>query len=63
MFLVTNSLWDYTHVVMNHICGFSHESERNLEWLKLFDLVIVGAHLCVCADVCGRMRMLTYADV
>jgi hypothetical protein len=28
---------------MNHICGFSKEEERNLEWLDLFDLVIVGA--------------------
>ena len=54
---MTNSLWDYTHVVMNHICGFSHESERNLEWLKLFDLVIVGAHLCACS------RVRTYAHV
>jgi hypothetical protein len=55
VFLVTNSLWDYTHVVMNHICGFSHESERNLEWLKLFDLVIVGA--------LSYAYALTYADV
>jgi HAD superfamily 5'-nucleotidase-like hydrolase len=43
VFLVTNSLWDYTNVVMNHINGFSAESERNLDWLKYFDLVIVGA--------------------
>ena len=41
--MATNSLWDYTNVVMNHICGFSKEEERNLEWLELFDLVIVGA--------------------
>jgi HAD superfamily 5'-nucleotidase-like hydrolase len=42
VFLLTNSLWDYTHVVMNHINGFSKPEERNLDWLDLFDLVIVG---------------------
>eukprot|EP00283_Hemiselmis_rufescens_P003923 CAMPEP_0173435748 /NCGR_PEP_ID=MMETSP1357-20121228/15566_1 /TAXON_ID=77926 /ORGANISM="Hemiselmis rufescens, Strain PCC563" /LENGTH=560 /DNA_ID=CAMNT_0014400767 /DNA_START=257 /DNA_END=1939 /DNA_ORIENTATION=+ len=43
VFLLTNSLWDYTNVVMNHICGNSQADSRNLEWLDLFDLVIVGA--------------------
>jgi len=43
VFLVTNSLWDYTNVVMNHIFGFSDENDRNLDWLNLFDIVIVGA--------------------
>jgi len=43
VFLLTNSLWDYTNVVMNHICGISKEEERNLEWMELFDLIIVGA--------------------
>jgi len=43
VFLVTNSLWDYTNVVMNHICGYSKEEDRNLDWLQYFDLVIVGA--------------------
>jgi hypothetical protein len=39
VFLLTNSLWDYTNVVMNHICGNSKEEERNLGWMELFDLV------------------------
>lgn len=43
VFLLTNSLWDYTNVVMNHMTGYSKESERNLKWLDLFDLVLVGA--------------------
>ena len=43
VFLVTNSLWDYTNVVMNHICGFSAKETRNLDWLDLFDVVITGA--------------------
>lgn len=43
VFLLTNSLFDYTNVVMNHICGNSVQEDRTLEWLDLFDLVIVGA--------------------
>jgi HAD superfamily 5'-nucleotidase-like hydrolase len=42
VFVVTNSLWDYTHVVMNYILG---NDSRNLteEWMELFDVVITGA--------------------
>ncbi|XP_024541638.1 5'-nucleotidase domain-containing protein 4 isoform X2 [Selaginella moellendorffii] len=36
-FLVTNSLWDYTHVVMN----FLFSADKN--WLDYFDLVITGS--------------------
>jgi len=43
VFLMTNSLWDYTHAVMNHICGKSRKDQWDFEWLDLFDLVIVGA--------------------
>lgn len=45
-FLVTNSLWDYTHVVMNYLsgnCGTRGGRERSFEWLKMFDLVITGS--------------------
>ena len=40
-----SSLWDYTHVVMNFLNGKEgeqHGTPRDLEWLNLFDLVIVG---------------------
>eukprot|EP00291_Cryptomonas_curvata_P019243 CAMPEP_0172161178 /NCGR_PEP_ID=MMETSP1050-20130122/5978_1 /TAXON_ID=233186 /ORGANISM="Cryptomonas curvata, Strain CCAP979/52" /LENGTH=507 /DNA_ID=CAMNT_0012831041 /DNA_START=364 /DNA_END=1887 /DNA_ORIENTATION=- len=43
VFLVTNSLWEYTHAVMNHICGRSRRDAWTLGWLDLFDVVIVGA--------------------
>ncbi|KAG8632470.1 hypothetical protein MANES_18G026700v8 [Manihot esculenta] len=45
-FLVTNSLWDYTNVVMDFLCG-SHvlDSSRacNFDWLMYFDIVITGS--------------------
>lgn len=42
-FLVTNSLWDYTHVVMNYLCGkCGKDIPRDDKWLQYFDVVIVG---------------------
>ncbi|CAM9758191.1 unnamed protein product [Phaeothamnion confervicola] len=41
-FLLTNSLWDYTHVVMNYLYGNPTDG-RDEAWLDLFDLIIVGA--------------------
>jgi len=43
VFLLTNSHWDYTHVAMNFIVGNNYEEERGLDWLELFDIVIVGS--------------------
>ncbi|CAK8569626.1 unnamed protein product [Lathyrus sativus] len=43
-FLVTNSLWDYTSVVMNFLCGSSVvNSSTGLDWLQYFDVVITGS--------------------
>lgn len=42
LFAVTNSLWDYTNVVMNHIFG-NDSRELNLDWTECFDLVVTGA--------------------
>ncbi|XP_024374893.1 uncharacterized protein [Physcomitrium patens] len=45
-FLVTNSLWDYTHVVMNYLCGKCGTDggiPRDDEWLSYFDVVITGS--------------------
>nr|KYP51315.1 Cytosolic purine 5'-nucleotidase [Cajanus cajan] len=43
-FLVTNSLWDYTNVVMNFLCGSSEANENaQFDWLKYFDVVITGS--------------------
>jgi HAD superfamily 5'-nucleotidase-like hydrolase len=42
IFVVTNSLWDYTHVVMNHIFG-NDSRKLSLDWVDSFDLVVTGA--------------------
>jgi len=45
-FLVTNSLWDYTHVVMNFLCGKCGTNggiPRDDEWLSYFDIVVTGS--------------------
>lgn len=44
-FLVTNSLWDYTNVVMNFLCGQNSlgNSSCNYDWLENFDVVITGS--------------------
>jgi len=42
VFVVTNSLWEYTHVVMNYIFG-NDSRELNKEWLEYFDVVVTGA--------------------
>ncbi len=40
-FLVTNSLWDYTDVVMNFLYGNTGPLKQ--DWLELFDIVVVGS--------------------
>ncbi|KAB2023326.1 hypothetical protein ES319_D06G010100v1 [Gossypium barbadense] len=45
-FLVTNSLWDYTNIVMNFLCA-SHTLDGslscNFDWLQYFDVVVTGS--------------------
>lgn len=48
VFLLTNSLWDYTHVVMNFLCGNSKKEDRTTEWVDLFDLAITGSCKVLC---------------
>jgi len=46
LFVATNSLWDYTHVVMNFLLTGRVGSDRNEDWLEYFDVVITGrAHI------------------
>ncbi len=40
-FLVTNSLWEYTDVVMNFLVG--NHGPRNQDWVDLFEVVVVGS--------------------
>lgn len=42
LFIATNSLWDYTNVVMSYLCS-SENKNKKFEWLDLFDLVITGS--------------------
>ncbi|KMT19287.1 hypothetical protein BVRB_1g012940 [Beta vulgaris subsp. vulgaris] len=45
-FLVTNSLWDYTNVVMNFLCRKRYgnaSTALSFDWLKYFDVVITGS--------------------
>ena len=42
LFLATNSLWDYTHVVMNFLLAGRTGSQKNMDWLEYFDAVITG---------------------
>ena len=42
LFLATNSLWDYTHVVMNYLLGGRVGPDKNEDWLEFFDVVITG---------------------
>jgi HAD superfamily 5'-nucleotidase-like hydrolase len=46
LFLLTNSLWEYTSTVMNYLYHgqrLSDEEQKKNEWLDLFDMVIVGS--------------------
>ncbi|KAF1893402.1 hypothetical protein Lal_00001872 [Lupinus albus] len=43
-FLVTNSLWDYTNIVMNFLCQSNMaDGTNNFDWLQYFDVVITGS--------------------
>ena len=47
LFLLTNSLFDYTHVVMNYLEGGiskAHSTNRDAKWMEYFDLIIVGGN-------------------
>jgi 5'-nucleotidase len=46
LFLLTNSLWEYTSTAMNYLYHgklVDMEQQRQNEWLDVFDLVIVGS--------------------
>jgi hypothetical protein len=44
VFLLTNSLWDYTQVVMNYLEGKKEGDQKDLKWVDYFDLIIVGGN-------------------
>ena len=39
LFVATNSLWDYTHVVMNWVLEGKKGADRDESWLQHFDAV------------------------
>lgn len=61
VFLATNSLWDYTSVVMNFLLSQRTGQDRNTDWLHYFDVVITGAAYvsmtaCGCQGDCAHVR-------
>jgi 5'-nucleotidase len=44
VFLLTNSLWEYTNVVMNYLEGRKKGDQKDLEWTKYLDIIIVGGN-------------------
>jgi len=43
LFIVTNSLWDYTNIVMNFLISDKKGADKNLDWLDHFDVVVTGS--------------------
>ena len=46
LFLLTNSLWEYTSTAMNYLYHgeqVSEEIQKKNEWMELFDLMVVGS--------------------
>jgi HAD superfamily 5'-nucleotidase-like hydrolase len=43
VFLLTNSLWDFTNVVMNFLVADQRGEAKTVEWMNLFDAVITGS--------------------
>lgn len=44
VFLLTNSLFDYTHVVMNYLHGAKSGDKKDLQWAEYFDVIFVGGN-------------------
>lgn len=44
VFLLTNSLWDYTNVVMNYLESRKSGADKGLKWMDYFDVIIVGGN-------------------
>eukprot|EP00798_Chlamydomonas_sp_ICE-L_P013255 gene13253-19095_t len=42
VFLATNSLWDYTNVVMNYLINNKTGTDKDHTWMDYFDVVMVG---------------------
>lgn len=58
LFLATNSLWDYTHVVMNFLLCGRVGNDRNEEWLEYFDVVITGRHWLLIEPLMSLSKVL-----
>eukprot|EP01025_Chloroclados_australasicus_P054783 TRINITY_DN6530_c0_g1_i3.p1 TRINITY_DN6530_c0_g1~~TRINITY_DN6530_c0_g1_i3.p1 ORF type:complete len:455 (+),score=17.78 TRINITY_DN6530_c0_g1_i3:109-1365(+) len=67
LFLATNSLWDYTNVVMNYLITETKGSARSDQWLEYFDVVVTGCNKPAfftqkksLFQVCMYLRFLIY---
>jgi hypothetical protein len=44
VFLLTNSYWEYTNVVMNYLEGKKTGEKKDFQWMDHFDMIIVGGN-------------------
>lgn len=63
VFLLTNSLWDYTQVVMNYLEGKKSGAEKDLEWTNYFDVVIVGGNKPAFLEDDGSLALFRVSEV
>jgi hypothetical protein len=47
VFLATNSLWDYTHVVMNYLISGHIGADKTEDWLEVRVLSLLSDHCCL----------------
>jgi hypothetical protein len=47
VFLLTNSLFDYTQVVMNYLEGRKTGENKDFKWTEYFDIIIYLNHFCL----------------
>ena len=66
IFLLTNSLWDYTQVVMNYLEDKKVHDSVDLKWTEYFDIIITGGNKPAFLEDEGSLQLfrvdpITYA--
>ena len=62
VFLLTNSLFDYTQVVMNYLFAKLAGDEKNNNWMEVFDVIIVGGNKPAFLTDEGKLPLLRITD-
>jgi len=63
VFLLTNSLWDYTQVVMNYLEGKKSGLEKDLQWTEYFDVIIVGGNKPAFLEDDGSLALFRVSEI